>query len=71
MEQYEYKIISPVIKGKELDRQIDESSLEIQLNSLGNEGWELVNIIPIIGTTLTFSGSVTQRIYFIFKRKRA
>lgn len=69
MEKWEYKIISIVTKGKELNKELDEGSLEIQLASLGKEGWELVNVVPIIGTTLTFSGSVTQKAYFIFKRK--
>jgi len=58
MEQYEYKIISPVIKGKELDRQIDESSLEIQLNSLGNEGLREARLALILATKMVLKNTL-------------
>ncbi|MBU6421111.1 MAG: DUF4177 domain-containing protein [Gammaproteobacteria bacterium] len=44
--QIEYKVMR--FAGRTANRQLDIDSLEQDLNKLGNEGWDLVNV-SIIG----------------------
>ncbi|KKW11657.1 MAG: hypothetical protein UY50_C0009G0043 [Parcubacteria group bacterium GW2011_GWA2_49_9] len=67
MEKWEYKIIEPNVRGW-LNRKID-SSAEPSLNELGNQGWELVAITPLAGTSASSWGSSTTSFVLIFKRK--
>ena len=46
MEKWEYKIIPIVTKGW-LSAKVEPCKLEEHLSSLGKEGWELVDILPL------------------------
>ena len=63
MDQYEYKTLYTDAKGF-LGGKVDQSMLQIQLNELGLQGWELVNTVA----TAQSYGS-TRWIISIFKRK--
>lgn len=41
-----------------------------QLNSLGNQGWELVSAVPIIGIISPENGSATKQLLYILKRPK-
>lgn len=62
----EYKIISFKTSGI-LASGIDSKGTQDKLNGLGENGWELVSIIPF--TQVASWGSRTNRVSFIFKRK--
>ena len=68
MEKWEYKIMSPEVKGW-ISKKIDPKAEQI-LNELGNEGWELVSITPLAGNTSTAWGAGTGNFVLIFKRKK-
>ena len=67
MGKWEYKIIIPEIKGW-IDKKINPDELEKTLNTLGENGWELVSVSSLTGQSGW--GSETKGIYFIFKRKK-
>ena len=70
MEQWEYKIIELSLKGGELNMSLDQDKTSSSLNQAGEEGWEMVVIISPTGSTATFTGGVTKKVYCIFKRKK-
>lgn len=70
MDQWEYKIIELPLKGGELHISLDLEKSPSFLNQLGEEGWEIVTVISPTGTTLTFGGGVTKRVYCIAKRRK-
>ena len=66
MEKWKYKIIPLVTKGW-LSAKIEPRKLEEHLSSLGKEGWELVDILPL--TEQSGWGSRTGEVILILKRK--
>ena len=65
MEQWEYKIISPEVRGW-ISKKIDPKAEQF-LNELGSEGWELTGIAPFAGNGFIDG---TENFVFIFKRKK-
>ena len=66
MEKWEYKMLIPEVKGfinRKLDPKINE-----ELNTLGDNGWELISVSPL--TDVASWGSQTKSFIFIFKRKK-
>ena len=48
MKQFEYKTLEVEPSGKWIKTiKVDSSELEVQLNDIGKNGWELVNSIDI------------------------
>ena len=70
MEQWEYKIIELILKGGELNMSLDQNETSSFLNQAGEEGWEMVAVISPTGSTATFTGGVTKKVYCIFKRQK-
>jgi hypothetical protein len=68
MEKWEYKVISPEVKGW-VTKKIDPKTEQL-LNELGNEGWELVSVAPLAGNTSTAWGAGTGNFVFVFKRRK-
>lgn len=65
MKKFEYKTLEFKASGNWMNRiKIDSSKLEMLLNELGNEGWELIN------TTDYALGGYTQKLIFFFKREK-
>ncbi|MRH43342.1 DUF4177 domain-containing protein [Aquibacillus halophilus] len=63
MIQWEYHVMT--WNGQIIEREALD--LESQLNALGQEGWELINVVPQIAG---FNGDVTTDFnQLIFKRK--
>lgn len=67
MEKWEYKIISPDVKGF-VKMKIDPKTEQL-LNELGNEGWELVSLAPLAGNAYGW-GAGTGNFVLIFKRQK-
>ena len=63
MKIFEYKTFKTRPKGI-WQSALDTQELELYLNKLGNEGWELVSAIG------TNSGGATNEIIFLFKREK-
>lgn len=61
MKRWEYKIINIRSENYRLDPAQD-----VQLNQLGEEGWELVSI-----TSINFKSGATDHIGMVFKREKA
>ena len=67
MQKWEYKII--VRKSKKLLKKGGPlDAMSETLNSLGEEGWELVNIAPFSATQGLDLGGSTKAYTFVFKR---
>ena len=72
MIKWEYKTVTTEIIGyhparmRDLDLAKNEAPEE-WLNTLGNDGWELVNIIPLYNTPRLTSNSASLA-YLVFKR---
>ncbi len=72
MIKWEYKSVTTEIVGayparmRDLDPDYNESTAE-WFNKLGNDGWELVNIIPLYNTPRLTSNSASLA-YLVFKR---
>lgn len=60
-ERWEYKIINIRSENYRLDPAYD-----VQLNELGEQGWELVGL-----TAINFKTGATDHIGMVFKRRRA
>lgn len=60
MKKFEYKIIKTKQEGF-WDPKIDSDSLEIGLNTLGNQGWELVTSMD----TSIYQGATKEIILFL------
>ena len=76
--KWEYKVIQ-----KDKDKWDDSissdqiglsSELDDELNKYGDEGWELINVVPVqglqVGAALSSRGTTTVLLY-VFKRKKA
>lgn len=46
---YEYKVVTVDINPGFNKPKIDDKSIEIMMNKLGQDGWELVNAVPNAG----------------------
>ena len=72
MIKWEYKTVTTEIEGehparmRDLDPDYNESTAE-WFNKLGNDGWELVNIIPLFLPKIRFS-KTSGLAYLVFKR---
>ncbi len=64
MLKHEYKVIE-VKPGGFWGTKLEPADIEIQLNKLGEEGWELLNSLD----TNEYQGG-TKKLLFIFKRLR-
>ena len=53
---------------KAVEKKVSREEIEILFNELGEDGWELIEILPFIGRT-GFGEPETVRVQFIFKRK--
>jgi hypothetical protein len=63
MTRWEYKTIKFVAGGWWAGGKIDERSLELKLNQLGRDGWELVSVVVASKQT-----GASRDIVAIFKR---
>ncbi len=64
MKQFEYKTLEFEPKGKWFKSiKMDSSELEVQLNDMGKNGWELVNSI-----NHSIEGN-TAKVIMLFKRE--
>ncbi len=61
MKRWEYKIINIRSENYRLDPAQD-----VELNRLGEEGWELVSI-----TSINFKSGATDHIGMVFKREKS
>jgi len=57
-------------KTKKITNRIIAEEIEIIFNSLGQEGWELCGVAPLIMTSNIGPGSNTDRVFFVFKRRK-
>ena len=67
MSKWEYQTIT-------LKRELNWGSLtqwsqSIDLNKLGEDGWELVSIVPIADYEVGCSG-LTHQLHYVFKRQK-
>jgi len=73
MIKWEYKTVTTEIVGgypmrmRDLDPDYNESTAD-WFNKLGNDGWELVNIIPLVNPKVRLMGSSASLAYLVFKR---
>ena len=66
IEKWEYKIITPDVKGW-MAAKLDSGESEELLDELGEDGWELINVLPL--AEQSGWGSRTGQVLFILKRK--
>lgn len=66
MPKFEYIQFVPEMKGF-ITKKAAPDTIE-KINALGLEGWELVSVTPISGTTGASYGSSTAVIVYTFKR---
>jgi hypothetical protein len=69
MEKWEYKIFTPEMKGWIVKKVANNTSEE--LDALGKEGWELINVTPVTANMGTSWGGTTASFVFFFKRRVA
>lgn len=62
--KFEYKTLTTKEERGFWSSKMDTSGLEVHLNKLGFEGWELVSVVE----TNRYEGS-TNEIIFVFKRE--
>lgn len=62
MPNYEYKVIE-LKPGGFWGNKLDAADIEVQLNQMGTEGWELINSMDIS----QYEGG-TGELFFTFKR---
>lgn len=67
---YEYKIINSKAKTG-IFRNQPAGADQVLLNELGAEGWELVNVTPIGGTSIKSYGGSTVGFVYHLKRLTA
>jgi hypothetical protein len=63
MKKYEYKVIKTTESGF-WDPQLDANRVELEMNKLGFDGWELTSVVD----TNTYQGK-TKEIVMFFKRE--
>jgi hypothetical protein len=66
MDKFEYMQFVPEMKGF-VTKKAAPDTLE-KINAFGAEGWELVAITPIAGTTGASYGASTAALVYTFKR---
>lgn len=64
MDRFEYKVMKLDIKTKLLSQEFDTAKFEEELNSLGAEGWELIDTIDLVtnGYTMSIVGTLKRKI---------
>ena len=67
MQKWQYKIVSHETK-KLLKKEKAQDAMSETVNSLGQEGWELVSVAPLSTTQGLDLGGSTRAFTFIFKR---
>lgn len=67
--KYEYKTYSPKLVGL-VNKKIDPNEVEAELNALGEQGWELINVVATTGNMGVSWGGTTSGIIYYFKRQR-
>ena len=65
MKKFEYKSLKTTEKKSFLQSSLDTQELELYLNKLGDEGWELVSAV---GTNA--ADGRTNEIVLLFKREK-
>lgn len=68
MDRFEYKIFN--ISREHLKSENFQSELMNTLNSLGNEGWELINAEGLTEGSIFWKVGETVDILLFFKRKK-
>ena len=68
MKTFQYKIYTPEIK-KGLFKNKASNDISEKLTQLGQEGWELVNVVPIQGTSVKSYGGATVAFEYYFKKE--
>jgi hypothetical protein len=68
MEKFDYKILN--VSRSHLKNESFQSELMEKLNELGSEGWELITIEGLTGTSIFGRLVETVDLLFILKRKR-
>ena len=64
--KYEYKILVPELTGFLKNKM--SPSMEVELNTLGEEGWELVAVTALLLTTSVGFGGTKSNLVYYFKR---
>ena len=67
MDKFEYKILN--VNNYRLKNESFQETLMNQLNTLGNEGWEVINMEGIIESSFFWRLTETTKILIILKRK--
>lgn len=76
MEKWDYKTLSRErsVKGTRTDIYVEANNwnqrIEDQLHRLGNEGWELVTVVPRSSLAGTHGAGFTSEELWVFKRPR-
>lgn len=65
--KFEYKIIN--VSKANMNKSSFQKELLDKLNSLGSEGWELINTEGIQESNIFFQRTYTKEILFVFKRQ--
>ena len=68
MDKFEYKILN--VSRSHLKQESFQSELMEKLNDLGGEGWELITIEGLTGTSIFGRLVETVDLLFILKRKK-
>jgi len=68
MDKFEYKILN--VSRTHLKSESFQSELMEKLNGLGNEGWELITIEGLTGSSIFWKVGETVDLLFILKRKK-
>lgn len=69
-QKWEYKVVTQEAKAKKfLKRNGSETATET-LNELGQEGWELVDTVPLSATQGLDLAGTTSAFVFVLKRKK-
>ena len=67
MDKFEYNILN--INNYRLKQKSFQETLMNQLNTLGNEGWEVINMEGIIESSYFWRLTETTKLLIILKRK--
>ena len=67
MDKFEYKILN--VNNYRLKNESFQETLMNQLNTLGNEGWEVINMEGIIESSYFWRLTETTKLLIILKRK--
>ena len=64
--KYEYKILVPELTGFLKNKM--PPSMEVELNELGKEGWELIAVTSLLLTNSVGFGGTKSSLVYYFKR---